>query len=163
MQKLSVASSTVRRGSGAIGHQVSLVHRSAASRMTNAPGMTRANVNPKNDVTCVISGTPPARPSLGSPILFGLAFYRWRGRVLDLEPVIDAAGAIMRSEPLRDDALAAERARMAEDARAVAVEVLIEGDAIANVSEEIGERCLAIFQRLPAKVLAVEFDEIESA
>jgi hypothetical protein len=77
--------------------------------------------------------------------------------------MIDTTRAIVRTKSLRDDALAAERARMAEDVRAVAVEMLIEGDAIANVSEEIGERCLAIFQRLPAKVLAVEFDEIESA
>jgi hypothetical protein len=41
--------------------------------MTKAPGMTRANVNPKNGVTCIISDTTPARPSLGAPIFFGLA------------------------------------------------------------------------------------------
>ena len=69
----------------------------------------------------------------------------------------------MRAESLRDDAFAAERARMTEDARAVAVEMLIEGNTIANVLEESRERCLAVFQRPPAKVLAVEFDKIEGA
>jgi hypothetical protein len=123
--------------------------------MTKAPGMTRANANPKNGVTCVISAMPPARPSLGSPILFGLALYRWRGRVLDLEPVIDAVGAIKRSKSLRDDAFAAERARMAEDDRAVASEMLIVDDAVFDLSKEVGERRLALFERVPAEVLAV--------
>ena len=52
---------------------------------------------------------------------------------------------------------------MTEDARAVAVEMLIEGNTIANVLEESRERCLTVFQRPPAKVLAVEFDKIEGA
>jgi hypothetical protein len=36
------------------GRYVSLVHRSAASRMTKAPGMPMDSVNPKNGVTCII-------------------------------------------------------------------------------------------------------------
>jgi hypothetical protein len=81
--------------------------------------------------------------------------YRWRGRVLDLEPVIDAVGAIKRSKSLRDDAFAAERARMAEDDRAVASEMLIVDDAVFDLSKEVGERRLALFKRVPAEVLAV--------
>src|SRR5262249_11179756 len=83
-----------------------------------------------------------------SPILLGLALHGWRGRILDFEPVIDTAGAIVRAESLRDDGFGAERARMTEDACAVAAEMLIEGDAIANVSEEVGHRRLhPIFYR----------------
>ena len=77
--------------------------------------------------------------------------------------MVDAAGAVLRAEPLRDDALAAERAGVLEDDRAVALEMLIERDAVAGVSEQIGERGLAALDRLPPEVLAVEFDQIESA
>ena len=75
--------------------------------------------------------------------------------------MVDAAGAI--AEPLRDDAFAAESAGVLEDGRAVAVEMLVEGDTVAGVAEQIGEHGLAALDRLPAKVLAVEFDQIEGA
>jgi hypothetical protein len=52
---------------------------------------------------------------IAAPILLGLASYRWRRRVLNLEPVVDAAGPVWRTEPLRDDPLAAERAGVLED------------------------------------------------
>src|SRR6516225_7084433 len=42
------------------------------------------------------------------PILLGLALHRRRRRVLDLEPVVDPAGTVRITEPLRDDALATE-------------------------------------------------------
>jgi hypothetical protein len=41
--------------------------------------------------------------------------------------------------------------------------MLIEGYAVADVSEEIGERRLATLERLPAEVGAVELYEVESA
>jgi hypothetical protein len=49
-------------GSGAIralrfSGQQKLVNKSAASRMIKAPGMTRANANPKKGVICIISDT----------------------------------------------------------------------------------------------------------
>ena len=67
----------------------------------------------------------------------------------------DAARVIVRSETLRDDAFTAERARVAEDAGAVAGEMLIERDTVADAAEEISERRLAVFERLPPKIGAV--------
>ena len=52
---------------------------------------------------------------------------------------------------------------MLEDDRPVDLEMLIERDPVAGVLEQIGERGLAALDRLPPKVLAVEFDQIESA
>jgi hypothetical protein len=50
----TVALSLDRRSGAIRAHYVSLLNRRAASRMTKAPGMARANVNPKNGVTCII-------------------------------------------------------------------------------------------------------------
>ena len=47
--------------------------------------------------------------------------------------------------------------------RAVAVKMLVEGDSVAGVAEKIGEHGLALLERLLAKVLAVEFDQVEGA
>ena len=52
---------------------------------------------------------------------------------------------------------------MLEDRPAVAVEMLIEGDPVAGVSEQIGEHGLAALDRLPPEVFAVKFDQIERA
>ena len=46
---------------------------------------------------------------------------------------------------------------------AVAVEMLIEGNTVAGVSEKIGEYGLAALERRPPEVLAVERDQIEGA
>jgi hypothetical protein len=69
-------------------------------------------------------------------------------------------GPVWRTEPLRDDPLEAERAGVLEDDRPVGLEMQIERDPVASV---IGEHGLAALDRLPPKVLAVEFDQIESA
>jgi hypothetical protein len=37
----------------------------------------------------------------------------------------------------------------------------VEGDAVANASQQIGERRLAVFERSPAEILAVELDQVE--
>ena len=76
------------------------------------------------------------------------------------QQVIDAAGPVWRTEPLRDDPLAAERVGVLEDDRPVGLEMLIERDPVASVSEQIREHGLAALDRLPPKVLAVEFDQI---
>ena len=52
---------------------------------------------------------------------------------------------------------------MLEDGRAVTLEVLVRGYAIASVSEEISQHALAVLERLPAEVVAVKLDEIEGA
>jgi hypothetical protein len=69
----------------------------------------------------------------------------------------------LRAEPLRGDPLAAERAGVLEDDPPVVLEMLIERCPVASVSKQIGERRLASFDRLPPKVLGLEFDQIESA
>src|SRR5215472_18197213 len=102
--------------------------------MTKALGMTSS----KNGVKCVMSDTPPARPSLFAPVLLRVALHRRCRRVLDLEPVIDPAGAVRRAEPLRHDAFAAERAGMLEDDSAVAVIVPIEGYAVTLSVQQVG-------------------------
>jgi hypothetical protein len=93
---------------------------------------------------------PPAF-SLCAPILLGLAVHGRRRRVLHLQPVIDPTSAIRRSKPFRYDALAAERAGMRENLRAVACEVVVEGNTVAGVSEKISERALAALERLLAE------------
>jgi hypothetical protein len=102
--------------------------------------------------------------SLCAPILLGLALYRRRHWILRLQPIIDPAGAIWRSEPFRHDALAAKRARLLEDNAAISREMLVEGNAVASVVEKkMGERALAVFERLLAEIEAVELDQIEGA
>jgi hypothetical protein len=55
---------------------VALTHLAATDRVSSS-----------NDLP-----TPKRRqPALAVPILFGFALYRWRLRILDLQPVIDAA------------------------------------------------------------------------
>ena len=52
-----------------------------------------------------------------------------RRRVLDLQPAVGATGAIGRTEALRHDALAAERASLTIDDHAIRDEVRVERDA----------------------------------
>ena len=80
---------------------------------------------------------PGRRGRSGTPQLqsLRLAPDRGRGRVLDLHPTVGAAGSVGRTEPLRHDTLAAERAGLLVDDRAVARVVLIEGDAFMGVTE----------------------------
>jgi hypothetical protein len=55
----------------------------------------------------------------------------------------------------------AERASVLEDDRTVAGEMRVEGDPVARSAEQIGKHGLAALERLPPKVLAVEFDQVE--
>jgi hypothetical protein len=101
-------------------------------------------------------------PPLTVPIFFGLTLHCRRCRVFDLAPMVDPSGTVSRAESLRHNALATERAGMLEDHYAVAAEVLIEGDAVADVVKQLGERCLALLKRSRAEVGAVELEQIES-
>ena len=76
------------------------------------------------------------------PIPFSLAACCGRGRIFDLESVIDAARAVVRTEPLRDHALTAERACLFEDDSAGAVIVLLEDDAVTLPKQQIGQGAL---------------------
>jgi len=50
-----------------------------------------------------------------------------------------------------------------EDDFTVAVEMLVEGDAVIRAAKEAGQRALAVLKPFTAEVLAVEFDQIEGA
>ena len=97
------------------------------------------------------------------PIFFFEPPHRRRARVLDLEPVVRAPGTIGRTEPRRYGTLTTERAGVLVDGRAIAVEVLIEGDAVMRQPRQPSEAALAVFDRLAAHVVAVHFKQNESA
>jgi hypothetical protein len=64
---------------------------------------------------------------IAAPILFRLTPDGRRLRVLELEPVRRAAGAIARAQALRDDTLAAKRAGVLENRQhAIVRQVLVE-------------------------------------
>ena len=94
-------------------------------------------------------------PIFNSLFLLGLARDRRRRRVLDLQPAVDAAGAVGRAEALRQDTIAAERAGVFVDSRTVATVALIEGDAAGRPAQQLRERGLALLNRRPAHVLPV--------
>ena len=52
---------------------------------------------------------------------------------------------------------------MPEDDRAVAIEMLVEGDAVIRAAKEIGQRALPVLKQFTAEVLAVELSQIEGA
>src|SRR5262249_50756253 len=97
-----------------------------------------------------------ARPS--SPILLGLAFYRRRFRVLELDPVLRPAGSVARPEPLRDDALEPELARVAKNDVAGLGDVLVELQPEAGAAQQRGELAFADLDRLAPQVLPVELE-----
>jgi hypothetical protein len=66
-----------------------------------------------------------SRSSPISPIFFPLPLHRRRFRVLHLEPIGRAVGAIGRTEALPDDAFEAELTGVAKDGLAVALDVIV--------------------------------------
>jgi hypothetical protein len=52
---------------------------------------------------------------------------------------------------------------MAENSRAVVLNVLVEPDPIAGLGQKIGERSLADFERVAAEIVAVQLDQIDWA
>jgi hypothetical protein len=102
-------------------------------------------------------------PSPAVPVLLRLAAYRRRGRILNLQPVLDPAGSIRRAEPLAHDPLTAERASVLEDHRALAAVVLAEGDALVGPAEELCQKALSLLDRGAPQVVAVQLDQVEGA
>jgi hypothetical protein len=82
-------------------------------------------------------------------------------RVLHLEPVGRAAAAIWRVLPLAHNAFKPELAGVAENLGAVALDVVIEPNAMTNPGQDGGQRGLADFERLAAEIVAVELNQIE--
>ena len=81
-------------------------------------------------------------PCFSSPIFLGFALHRRSRRVLHLEPIRRAAGAIYRVLALRHDAFKSH-AGVGEHGRAVAFHVLVEPDAGASLGHDRCERGLA--------------------
>jgi hypothetical protein len=107
------------------------------------------------------SSEPPATKS--APMVLGLARDSGCLRVFDFHPMIGSARAIRRAELLRHDALAAERAGVLEDCRAVASMVLVERDTFMGVTQKLRQYSLALLDRHVPQVLAVHFEQVESA
>src|SRR5262249_11066523 len=101
------------------------------------------------------SGGPPP------PVLFGLALHRRCCRVLALEPVPRAAGAVGRAKALRHDTFKHHLAGMGEDGRAVALDMPIEPDAGSGLDHDRSERGLADLKRVAPQVVAVQRNEVE--
>src|SRR6516225_5684691 len=74
-------------------------------------------------------------PPLPPPVLFLFALHRRRVQVLHFEPIRRAAGAIHRAPALRHDAFEPHLARMGEDSRAVALDMLVEAQAKASFGQ----------------------------
>jgi hypothetical protein len=96
-------------------------------------------------------------PTLAPPIL-RFTFNRWRFRILDLHPMRNSTGAVRRTEPLRHDALAAERAGVLEDGCAVTVIVDVEDDSLTLRVQDFGQYMLALLDWTAAQVLAINLD-----
>src|SRR5262249_47892254 len=88
-------------------------------------------------------------PPLLAPALLRLALHRRRGWVLELQPVLRPAAAIDRAEPLADDALEPELARVAKNDVAGLGDVFVELQPEAGAAQQRGEPAPAGLDRLP--------------
>src|SRR5262249_39912636 len=107
----------------------------------------------------VIYVPPKMGPSRPAPIFFRLALHRRSRRVLHLEPITRAPRAVERVLALRHDAFEPHLARMGEDCRAVALDVLVEAQAKASFGQH--KRGLARFQGITPHVVAIQLDQVE--
>jgi hypothetical protein len=127
-------------------------------QLARAPKVAAASNNAPADEYAA-NVLPVTRPlAFAPPIFLSLTLHRRRRRVLYLQPIIEAAGAIRRAEPLRHNALAAKRASLLEDVCTVVIVVIIEADAVTLPEERISQHILAFFDRRPAQVPAVKLD-----
>ena len=102
---------------------------------------------------------PPHRPHLvrSTPqdeSFFGFPLRRWSSRVLALEPVGRAAGAINRALALRHDAFESHLAGMGKHGGPVALDVLIErmpGRALATIDASVALRTSSGSRRRPLR------------
>ena len=95
-------------------------------------------------------------------IFLFLAPHCFAARVLALEPVRRAAGAIVRTLALRHDAFEkSPLAGVGEDGRAVALDMLVEAQAKASFGQRTSKRGLADLKRIAPQVVAVQLDQVE--
>src|SRR4051794_3836500 len=87
---------------------------------------------------------PNPLPPHGAPL---------RLRVLELQPVWRTPRSVTRSQPLGDNALAAELTGVLEDRQtAIVLKVLVQADAMAAISKDTGQGRLADLDRLVPQV-----------
>src|SRR5262249_32635642 len=85
-----------------------------------------------------------------------------RVRVLGLQPIQRAAGAIRRALTLRHNPFKAHPASVLEHVHAVRMlQMLVQPQAGTRTSQQALERGLPCLQRLAAQVITVEFDKVE--
>ena len=72
-----------------------------------------------------------------------------------------APRAVRRVLPLRHDAFEPHLARMCEDGRAVAFQMLIEPQAKTSFGQHTSKRGLADFKRIAPQVVAIQLDQVE--
>src|SRR5438876_2419575 len=76
-------------------------------------------------------------------MLFCLALHRRCRRVLELEPILRPAGTVTRAAPLRDYALAAERASALEDDIARLLDAIVNLQPYPRLGEQSHQQHLA--------------------
>src|SRR5262245_12580265 len=102
---------------------------------------------------------PGPAPPLSAPVLFLFALHSWCRRILALDPVTRATGAVGRAKALRHDTFEPKLAGVAEDDIAGLINVLVEQQARFGVAQELSERCLTRFDGLAAQVLTIKLDQ----
>src|SRR5258708_39834772 len=100
-------------------------------------------------------GAAPVESSLLPPVFLGFPLHGRRVRVLELEPVPRSAAHIVRAETLADDAFETEPARVPEHDVPRLGDMLVQLQAKLSAAQELGERALALLDRLAPQVLAV--------
>src|SRR5262245_34521227 len=104
----------------------------------------------------------PCSCSLTLPVLLRFPLHRRCFRVLHLEPIGRAPRTIARAQPLAYDALAAKLASVPKDDVTGFVEMFVQLKAkLDPVMQKFGERLLANFNRLTAKIYAVQLQQVE--
>ena len=76
-------------------------------------------------------------------------------------PIRRAPRAVKRVLPLRHEAFEPHLARMCEDGRAVAFQMLIEPQAKTSFGQHTSKRGLADFKRIAPQVVAIQLDQVE--
>ena len=90
-------------------------------------------------------------PSMLAPIFFGLALHRRRRRVRHLRPVTQAARAVGRAEPLRQDAF---EPRL-QELNTTSPASCSQPQARVGLHQDGGERGLVDLKRIAAQVTAI--------
>jgi hypothetical protein len=83
-------------------------------------------------------------------------------RVLDLDPIATASGAVAAVAPLGDDPFEPHHARLTEHDRAIDVlDMLAQSDAGLGVGQELRQGGTSACPRFVAQIAAVKFQQIE--